>query len=182
MRYLDSPDRRLGLVCIALALIALVLWVPFDVETGLIEKVRRRVAIGDSLLPTVALGFVILGGLLALIVPRSDAPRITRHNLAFAAELLLCFVVAFALMRWAGPLAVDVFGQEANYRALRDTAPWKYIGFVSGGTILVAGLMALGEGRIALRGFVIGLIASLVLIALYDLPFDDLLLPPNGDV
>ena len=85
-------------------------------------------------------------------------------------------------MRWLGPLAVELFGAEGSYRALRDTAPWKHLGFVAGGTLLVAGLMALVEGRLTMRGVVIGLLATFALILLYDLPFDDLLLPPNGDV
>ncbi len=83
-------------------------------------------------------------------------------------------------MRFAGPLAAAF--TESGYRPLRDTIPWKYIGFIAGGTCLVAGLKALVEGRVTMRGVVIGLAACLVLIALYDLPFDDLLLPPNGDV
>ena len=65
---------------------------------------------------------------------------------------------------------------------MRDTAPWKYIGFILGGVVLIAGLIALVEGRVSLRGVVLGLMATFALIVVYDLPFDDLLLPPNGDV
>ena len=48
--------------------------------------------------------------------------------------------------------------------------------------VVFAGLMALVDGRVSWTGVVTGLLAALVLVALYDLPFDDLLLPPNGDV
>jgi len=46
----------------------------------------------------------------------------------------------------------------------------------------VTGLIGLVEGRITMRGVVIGLGSAIVFIIIYDLPFDDLLLPPNGDV
>ena len=86
-------------------------------------------------------------------------------------------------MRWAGPVAVSVFGPEnVDYRTVRDLFPWKYLGFLLGGTALVWCGISLAEKRISARGLVIGLFASLALIALYDLPFDDFVLPPNGDV
>jgi len=83
---------------------------------------------------------------------------------------------------WLGPAAVWALTEDGAYRNLRDTAPWKYVGYVAGGTLLVAGLMALVEGNVTWRGVMIGLLATLALIAVYDLPFEDLLLPPNGDV
>ena len=49
-------------------------------------------------------------------------------------------------------------------------------------TGLVAGLIALIEGRLRPRTLLIGALAALALIVLYDLPFEDLQLPPNGDV
>jgi hypothetical protein len=182
MPFLRSSDRRLGLAVILCALAALLFWLPFDIDTGLVETVRRRITIGDSLMPTVALGFVVLGGLMTAVAPQPGAPRLTIAHAAFLARLAAWLILAFALMRWSGPLTVEMLGVETDYRALRDTAPWKYIGFVLGGTALVSGLTSLAEGRFSLRGLVLGLAASFVLIALYDLPFDDLLLPPNGDV
>ena len=182
MRLLSSPDRRLGIVCVLLALAALVGWVPFDIETGLIEKVRRQVRIGDAMLPVLGLGFVILGGLMTVCLPQTQSPTLARENVGFLLKLVCVLALSLAMMRWLGPIVASVFAPEETYRALRDTAPWKHLGFVVGGTMLVSGLMALGEGRVTSRGLLLGFLATLALIVLYDLPFEDLLLPPNGDV
>ena len=178
-----TSNHLLGAVCIAAAILALFVWIPLDVETGLVEKVRRQVQIGDSLLPTLACGFVIFGGLLLLAAPtKEDRQGLSRANLYFLLILFLLLVVAFAVMRWLGPFLVWSLTDDGVYRTLRDTTPWKHMGFVTGGTLLVAGIMALVEGRVTLRGVLIGLLSTLTLIAVYDLPFEDLLLPPNGDV
>lgn len=125
---------------------------------------------------------MILGGLLAIWAPNDDVPALKASNIGFLIKLAITIAISLAIMRWAGPAMVGFLGIETDYRSLRDTAPWKYIGFVAGGTSLVAGLMALVEGRPSGRGLLIGVLATLVLVILYDLPFDDLLLPPNGDV
>lgn len=185
MPRFPSPHVLLGLTCIAFALLGLVIWVPLDTDTGLIEKVRRRVSVGDALAPTVAFVFVLLGG--ALVVWRDantpDQPRLTMHNLLFVAGLIAIFGLGFAVMRWAGPLAVQLLGDgDHTYRALRDTAPWKFIGFFLGGSGLIATLISLIERRFSARAVLIGIAATLALILIYDVPFDDLILPPNGDV
>ena len=71
---------------------------------------------------------------------------------------------------------------DDEYRLLRDTVPWKYVGFASGGFVIVAGASSVVEGRFSRSAALAGIVAVLLIIALYDLPFDDLLLPPNGDV
>ena len=182
MKHFATQDGRLGLICVLLALVAMVVWIPLDTETGLIEKIRRGVRIGDAMLPVLALGFVIFGGLLTILAPNKNTPAFSLQNLTFLIKLLAIIAISLGVMRWLGPLVVDVALSEGNYRALRDTAPWKYIGFVVGGATFVAGLMALVEGRLSGRGVLIGLVSAIVLVVLYDLPFEDLLLPPNGDV
>jgi hypothetical protein len=182
MKRYASPDVVLGLVVILSAVLALVLWVPLDIDTGLTEKVRRRVRIGDAFLPVLGLGTILAGAALTVFGAERDAPTLSRGNLAFLGKLLVCLLASFAIMRWAGPMAVALFADGSGYRALRDTAPWKLIGFITGGTFLVVSLMTLVDGRPTWRGVLIGLAAVLAMIAIYDLPFDDLLLPPNGDV
>ncbi|MEM8951276.1 MAG: hypothetical protein AAGA21_25360 [Pseudomonadota bacterium] len=177
-----SSSHILGLVCILATVLALAVWIPLDIETGLIEKVRRQTSIGDSLLPTLACGFVLLGGLFLFLPGKDSGEALTGVNLRYLILLLVILAVAFAAMRWLGPVLVWAFTEEGVYRNLRDTAPWKYVGYITGGTILVSGLLAMVEGKVTVRGIVIGLIATLALILVYDLPFDDLLLPPNGDV
>lgn len=178
----------LGAACVAASLLLLFLWIPLDTDTGLIEKARRRVVIGDALAPSLAAAIMLIGGLILLALERRTEPQgsVDRDNLGFLARLLLVFVAGTALMRWSGPLAADavrLFQPDlAPYRLLRDTAPWKYIGFLLGGGTLIAGLIALVEGRLTTRTVLIALAAVLAMIVIYDLPFDDLLLPPNGDV
>jgi len=156
-------------------------WIPLDVETSLIEKMRRRVSLGDAMLPKVAMAFVLASAIMTAF-DRSANGAILVYNLVFLLVLLGALAASFAVMRWSGPIAVWLFGAEGDYRPLRDTAPWKYIGFGSGNTVFVASLMTVIEERPSVRGLAVGLLAAIVLILVYDVPFDDLLLPPNGDV
>ena len=182
MGRFDRANLILGLGFVIAALLIALLWVPMDSATGLVEKVRRQVLIGDGLAPSVAAGFLLLGGVLvAFFESEANARRLSLRNWVFLVRLLGILVVAFLVMRWLGPVLAGVMTDE-GYRPLRDTAPWKYVGFLVGGTGLVAGLIGLVEGRVTWRGVGIGLVAALALIVVYDLPFDDLLLPPNGDV
>lgn len=181
-----NRDSLLGLACVVASLMLMAVWVPADTETGLIEKVRRHVAIGDALAPTLAGLFILVGGLMLALQPAGPDDSSQKKHLAFLIRLLLLLAVSLGLMRWSGPVSVlisnTLTGSDVPYRLLRDTAPWKYVGFALGGMTLVAGLIALIEGRLTWRTLLIALITVLGLIALYDLPFDDLLLPPNGDV
>ena len=92
--------------------------------------------------------------------------------------------LAFAVVRLAGPLAAEL--TVGDYRPLRDEPPWKYIGFVCGGGLLIFGLMSLVERRLSLArlalAFAVAVAVALALALAHDLPFEDLLLPPNGDV
>ena len=83
-------------------------------------------------------------------------------------------------MRWAGPISAHLFGED--YRSLRDTVPWKYIGYFSGGILMIFGLISMMEGRMRWRTLIISILAVVFLIIVYDLPFENLLLPPNGDL
>jgi hypothetical protein len=180
-------SKWLGLFALALSGLILFVWIPFDIDTGILEKARRSVVLGDSFAPAVAASLIAIGGVLLFVEKHSvgadSQPMLSRANMSYLLTTLLIIAVALLLMRYAGPVALAVFGDdEANYRLLRDTAPWKYIGFVVGGVFLINALITLIERRFRFRFLVIGIVAVLVLIAIYDLPFDDLLLPPNGDV
>ncbi|WP_052261310.1 hypothetical protein [Ruegeria sp. ANG-S4] len=179
----STTNRALAIFAIAAALLIAIGWVPLDTDTGIVEKVRRQVTIGDALAPTLASIFIGVGGLLLFFQGASPADgRLRLANLRYLALLIGLLLLSFAIMRWAGPAAVALFGAGESYAALRTTAPWNVIGYFLGGTILIASLIAMIEGRPSFRAFAIGVVASSLLILLYDLPFDDLLLPPNGDV
>ncbi len=183
-RVNSRSNLFLGLAVLCGALVLLFLWIPFDVDTGLIEKERRRTKIGDALAPTLAGAFLMIGAVGVLLFERKTPaqPALSSANLRFIAVSLGIIVTAFLVMRFTGPAAVWITGTEQEYRLLRDTAPWKYHGFLVGGTILVVGLIRQIEGRFSWKTFAIGLGAVIALILIYDVPFDDLLLPPNGDV
>lgn len=175
-----NPDRILGLVCIVCASLLVFVWIPFDVETGYVEKARRSLTLGDSLAPTIAGAIILLGGLMLLLKPNANSDGLTRDNFYWLGVLLLIITISLALMRYSGPLVAMLSGEE--YRPLRDTLPWKYIGFLLGGSVLVYVLMTLVDRRFSWSRLLIAVLATLLIALFYDLPFDDLVLPPNGDV
>ena len=180
--------QRLAIIVVVFAALVLFAWIPFDVETGIVEKVRRRYAIGDALAPTVAAGMLLFSGVLLYLNRRreGDTGQLSRGNLGFLVKLLGIIAVALLLMRFSGPLAVAIasaLGYDVGaYRNLRDTVPWKYVGYFLGGVTLVAGLITLVERRFSWRAMLVGIAVVFLLTVVYDLPFEDLLLPPNGDV
>ncbi len=174
-----SADSWLALFFLVIALLLAFVWIPMDTGTGLVEKVRRKFVIGDALAPTITAMVIALGAGLVLLQP-TEGKVLTRQNIIWCASLLCLFTLSLILMRYAGPLAA--IWSESGYRPLRAALPWKYIGFLLGGTVLIGGLTGLAMHRSSLRDFAFGFAASLVIALLYDLPFDDLILPPNGDV
>lgn len=187
---MDEPKSNLvvGLIFVAFSALLVFVWVPLDTDTGLVEKVRRQVVIGDALAPSIAGLFLFVGGALLMLVER-NAPRqpaLEPRKLGFMGVVVLLLIVSLLLMRYTGPALVGIVSAitqaPLEYRLLRDDFPWKYAGYFLGGGTLLVGLISLVEGRIGLRTIGIATAALIVLIVLYDLPFDDLLLPPNGDV
>lgn len=178
-----TPGRTLGAMVILLAVLALFLWVPNDTLSGYLISKRGRVSIGDSMAPALAFGLMALSGVLILWESRnSEAQGLSdRRGPAFLVVMIGICVMALTVMIWAGPLAVSLLASDETYRNLRDATPWKYLGFAIGGTGLVTTLIALVEHQFSWRALLIGLATVAVLIGVFDLAFDDLLLPPNGD-
>ena len=183
-----SQNRLTGAVIVALCICALALWVPTDIDTGIIEMVRRRYQIGDMLGPVTALLIMLVGG---IWLATSDQEKPVQ-GVSKATIMLLIYggIVALSLMlmRWAGPGAValgELVGlvePGTGYRPLRDTLPWKFVGFLLGGGLLVASLSSLADRQWSWRRLALGILIAFVLGAVFDLPFEDLILPPNGDV
>ena len=187
-------NLALGLIFTAFALLTLLVWIPNDIETGIVEKVRRRVEVGDAMFPVVvATALLVVSALLAVTsawdMRRGEAEdndgRLTLANGRHLIWLIAVVAISLALMVWTGPVVVAAFNAVGadlgSYRELRDTAPYKYLGFVLGGLFLVVGLISAIEGRPGLKAAITAAGTVAALILLYDLPFDDLLLPPNGD-
>ena len=186
---IDPWSLGIAALVAAFALATLGVWIPADVESGAVETFRRRTVIGDAMAPTaVAIGMAVAAALLALsgfLRPGREAAPLDRQSCLFAIRLAAAIAAGLVLMSHTGPLVVDAVnalgGAIGSYRELRDTVPYKYLGYLLGGTVMVGGAIAVVEQRLTRGAVLAGVIASVLLTALYDLPFDDLLLPPNGD-
>lgn len=187
-----TPQPRhnlvIGLVFVGLALLAALVWIPLDTDTGIIEKVRGRQNIGDAMAPTVACGFLILGGVLLILTERRapDQPVLRLAQLGFISRILAVIITGLVVMRYTGPAVAELINltraEPIEYRVLRASLGWKHLGFALGGTFIVAGMIAIVERGLTRRAVFTGLLAVALMIAVFDLPFEDLLLPPNGDV
>ena len=186
--FFMTPNKFTAGIFLVFAIVVLGVWIPNDVETGLLEKMRRHWVIGDSLAPTLAAGFVSVGAALILLFEKRDEAQFNMEAAQFVFFLKLVIVILFALsvMRQLGPILINAYaaiaGLDLEYRLLRDVIGIKHIGLLTGGMIMVGGMIAVVEGRLSRRALMIGLIWSLVLILVYDIPFEDLLLPHNGVV
>jgi hypothetical protein len=182
----------LAIFFVAGSLFTLFVWIPIDIETGVIETFRRRVTIGDAMAPTVMAAAIlvvsIVMGILAVIRPEPSTSKVKegldKQSFVFLARLIVAVSVSLALMVYLGPLVVDMvnaFGGEiGSYRQLRATYPYKLIGYVVGGFTLIYGIISIVENRFSANGALVSIIAVIVITILYDVPFDNLLLPPNG--
>jgi hypothetical protein len=176
-----AADRVLGLLVLAFALLVLFVWIPFDVESGVVETHRRQTTIGDAMMPTVLSAAMAVFGALLAFRPGPGAPLNAGH-LRFVLALAVLLAASLAVMMWTGPVLVALTGaHDGGYRPLRDALPWKLTGFVLGGWLMLAGSLAWLGGGFSLRRALLAAVVVIVLVALVDLPFDDLLLPPNGD-
>ena len=90
-------------------------------------------------------------------------------------------MVFVMVMLYAGPLSVSLFAGSEEYRLLRNTLPWKYIGYLLGGFLLMIGIIGVIERRVSPRTILPAVAVPLSIALFYDLPFDDVLFPPNGD-
>ncbi len=176
-----SQNQFLGILCLLFGGLLILVWAPLDSGNWYVVQVRGKYSIGDSMAPAFAGAIFLVSGLMMLFGPQNDdEPAPDRSDVTFIFGILATIVVGLVIMRFGGPAAAAVLGLE--YRPLRDSVPWKFLGFGLGGFYMVATLVAFVEGRLTWRAMATGIGAVLLIIVLYDLPFEDLLLPPNGDV
>ena len=184
---LTTSNRLLGALFLIVACASLVFWIPADIDTGLVEKVRRRNVIGDSLAPTFAM---ILVGLAALTLIRQSGDDAVFTNQGKWHRPFLFFIIIFicvlVLMRYTGPLIIAIVNSlgegELTYRNLRNIRPLKYVGYVAGGTLLLCSFSHFMDKSLNRKRALLFFGISIVIALFFDLPFEDILLPPNGDV
>ena len=187
-------DRwTIGLGCLfaVLGVVTLAFWIPNDIESGVIETFRRQTSIGDAMAPTmVAAALLVFSVFLGLTsyLKKEIAPEtapIDSKSLIFIARLGTVLVLSVILLLFTGPLAVELvnaFGSGTeSYRNVRDDFPYKYLGFVVGGCVMVAGTIMTVEHKLSRVPVLIAILSVIALILIFDVPFDDILLPPNGD-
>lgn len=188
-------NLAIGLFFLVFAGISLFLWIPNDIDSGVLHQVRRRIKVGDAMFPVMVMWAMFLVSaclvLFASIQLLGQGPleKVTgalhKENGTYLARLLGIGIFCFVLMVGAGTWLVGLLNAlgwgVGTYRQLLDTVPYKYIGFLLGGFFLVFSLISLIEGHPTKKALCIALAAVLALIATYDLPFENLLLPPNGD-
>lgn len=188
---MQHPSRTarilLGAAAVAVALLLWLVVIPAGAPGELIEVVRRRARIGDAAMPALAALFIALGG--GVLVFERGGPPILRTvpvwptlfaAVVAAASLAFLYVgdALVALMRNVRP-------DLAEFRSLRTTLPWAWAPFVIGGAIVVAPLVIASEGlhvRRWLAAFAYGAVVALAIAAFLTLPFEDVLIPPQGDL
>ncbi len=174
------------------SLLTLFVWIPLDIETGVIETFRRRVTIGDAMAPTImAVAILVVSvvmGILTVFEPAENSSDVKedldKQSFVFLARLVIVVSIGLVLMVYLGPMVVDLIntlgGEIGSYRNLRATYPYKLIGYVFGGFVLIFGIISVVENRFSMNGALVSIIAVVVITMLYEVPFDNLLLPPNG--
>jgi len=174
------------------SLLTLFVWIPLDIETGVIETFRRRVTIGDAMAPTImAVAILVVSvvmGILAVFQPAENSSDVKedldKQSFVFLARLVIVVSIGLVLMVYLGPMVVDLIntlgGEIGSYRNLRASYPYKLIGYVVGGFVLIFGIISVVENRFSMNGALVSIIAVVVITMLYEVPFDNLLLPPNG--
>ena len=183
----------LAIFFIIASLITLFVWIPNDIETGVVEKFRRQITIGDAMAPTMVASAILFVSMALLInaILSSRALRALENSamdmqsFIFLFKLTFIIFIALLLMLYSGPLLVEfanlMNGENNSYRLLKGSLPYKYIGYVLGGFVMIFGSIGLVENKFFANGAWLSIIAVAVLTFLYDVPFDNLLLPPNGD-
>ena len=175
------------------SVLTLFVWIPADIETGVFETFRRRTTIGDAMAPTLAawavlLVSIIMGVFSYLRARRSaSAPEdgLDSRSYAFLLRISVPLIVGLVLMVYTGPVTLDVlntFGAElGTYRQQKATFPFKHLGFVAGGFVMIFSLISVVENRMSQSALWVSIFSVAALILLYDVPFDNILIPPNGD-
>jgi hypothetical protein len=195
----DPWDIGFGAVLLAASLAALLVWFPNDITGGFVEAgFGGRREPGDAFFPVLLAS--ALAGLAAVhvvlaLLGRGQRPpgpgadpesgRLTPRNLAFFAGFHAIVLAGLALMYGLGPLAVSLAKSvglvDLDYRQLADSAPWKYLGYLAGGFVMTAGLIALVEGRLRRRAVLTVLIVLALAVLLFDVALTNVQLPPNAD-
>lgn len=139
-----ETELVIALILLGFAASAALIWIPTDVETGVIHTHHRQTILGDAFFPTLAASLLGVAALVQLLMTlgrnRSDGIEetgIDMTTLSFLLPFSGIVALSLAVMYWAGPIAVDLFvpdvGETARtYRQMARNLPLQAIGIWSG--------------------------------------------------
>lgn len=182
-----SWEFAIGLFGLALAIVAVTVWFPYDIAGSFMETtLTGRVQPGDAFYPTV---LAVLLGLLGLIQMFSGlrkagnrgATGLTLENLHYL--LVLCALLGISALLCYGlaPWLAETLNGGRAYRLLRDTAPWKFLGFGLAAPALIWPMVVLSERRVSLRGAIFVAVFVTILLVVFGMALPDTFLPPNAE-
>lgn len=191
----DPWDIGFGVTLMVFALVAILVWFPNDISGSFIETNQvGRIGPGDAFFPVLLAGAILILSAIyvaGLFLRKSRQPepspggRLTLADLFFLARFSAITLVSLGVMFVLGPVIVSamntVQGGEVTYRQLIDTAPYKYIGYVTGGCLLTLPLIAWGEGRLRPRSLLVVATVITASILIFDVLLSNVQLPPNAD-
>ena len=188
----DPWDIGFGVVVLIAALLTLLVWIPIDIKGGFIEINQiGKPEPGDAFFPIILTSLLLvlsIGQLVGALFSRKPKPasgRLTPDNLKFLFLFYAVVLTGLTVMYWLGPLAVETLRAagiiDNTYRQLVDTAPYKYLGYVTGGFGMTMALIIWAEGKIRLRSVLTVVIVLALIILLLDIILHNIQLPPNAD-
>lgn len=188
----DPWNIGFGAVVLIVALVSLFVWFPNDIKGDFITISQgSNPEPGDAFFPVILAGLLLILGAGQFLFsvfgrkPQVPSGRLTSENLRFLLVVYAIIVAGLAIMYWLGPLVAGsgrlLGAMDETYRQLTDTAPYKYLGYVTGGFLMTVGLITLAEGRMRLHGLIAVATALALLIIVLDVLLYNIQLPPNAD-
>jgi len=188
----DPWNIGFGAVVLVSALLALTVWFPNDIKGGFIDLNQMgKPEPGDAFFPIILAGILIVLSTAQLLgavfgrKPQAPSGRVTVENLRFLFQFYIIVLIGLTVMYWMGPLVVETLRSmgfiDQTYRQLVDTRPYKYLGYVTGGFIISAGLITWAEGKVRARALSSVVIVQALLILILDVSLRNIQLPPNAD-
>lgn len=191
----DPWDIGFGAVVFVASISAILFWFPNDMRGGFFHvNAIGKTEPGDAFFPTLlAATLTFLSGLQLILSLTRGAPagsdgaqgKLTAQNIRFLLLFACICVSGLAIMYTLGPATAWVMRAlgliDLEYRYLTDTAPYKYLGYVTGGFLMTITLIGWTEGRVRRAGIISVLAVIVVAIIIFDQLLNNVLLPPNAD-
>ena len=192
---LDPWDIGFGAVVFVASILAIFVWFPNDMRGGFFHiNAIGNTEPGDAFFPSLlAATLALLSGLQLILSTLRGSPAVspgaqgnlTADNIKFLMVFIGICVTGLLIMYTLGPGTAWVMRAlgliDLEYRYLTDTAPYKYLGYVTGGFLMTTTLIVWTEGKLRRVSIVSVLVVLAVSIIILDKLLTNVLLPPNAD-